>query len=152
MSGKLSRTVLRRERRSNPPDPADTLKNAWDVEIAERGLIKASEVRQTTVQALVDTGSTELVISDAIRRKLGLRIVRDCIMELANSQSEACQETGAVEIYWKDRETSCRAVVMPGQGEVLLGAIPMEALDLTVNPLRQEVTGAHGNKKLFKAK
>ena len=41
---------------------------------------------------------------------------------------------------------------MPGQGEVLLGAIPMEALDLIVNPRRQEVAGAHGNVKVFKAK
>ena len=129
-----------------------TLKNSGDVEIAERGLIKPSEVRQITLQALADTGSIELVINDAIRRKLGLRIVKECVMELANSQLETCQETGPVELYWKDRETSCRAVVMPGQGEVLLGAIPMEALDLIVNPRRQEVTGAHGNVKVFKAK
>jgi clan AA aspartic protease len=129
-----------------------TLKNTVDVDNAENGRIKQSDVRQTTVQALVDTGSTELVISEAIRQKLGLRIVKDCVVELANNQTETCQEAGPVAVYWKDRETFCSAVVMPGQGEVLLGAIPMEALDLTVNPLRQEVTGAHGNKKLFKAK
>jgi predicted nucleic acid-binding protein len=32
MSGKLSRTVLRRERRSNPPDPADTVFNFYYVD------------------------------------------------------------------------------------------------------------------------
>ncbi|GHT88779.1 hypothetical protein FACS1894137_17300 [Spirochaetia bacterium] len=45
-----------------------------------------------------------------------------------------------------------RQLLMPGQGEVLLGAIPMESLDLNVNPRRQELTGAHGDTKLFKAK
>ncbi|GHV80816.1 hypothetical protein AGMMS49944_26070 [Spirochaetia bacterium] len=129
-----------------------TLKNTVDVENAENGLIKQSDVRQTTVQALVDTGSTELVISEKIRRKLGLRIVKDCVVELANNQTETCHEAGPVAVHWKDRETFCSAVVMPGEGEVLLGAIPMESLDITVNLLRQEVTGAHGNKKLFKAK
>ena len=28
---------------------------------------------------------------------------------------------------------------------VLLGAIPLEAMDLTINPRTEEVTGAHGD-------
>jgi hypothetical protein len=36
-------------------------------------------------------------------------------------------------------------VVIPGEDEVLLGALPLEGMDLTVNPLRNEVTGAHGD-------
>jgi hypothetical protein len=99
------------------------------------------------VQALVDTGSTDLVINEKIRRKLGLRIVADCVIELADDRPVPCQETSAVELYWKDRGISCHAVVMSDHGEVLLGALPMESLDLTVNPFLQEVTGAHGNKK-----
>jgi hypothetical protein len=53
--------------------------------------------------------------------------------------------TEYVEVRWKDRETSCQAVVLPGEDEVLLGALPLEGMDLTVNPLRNEVTGAHGD-------
>jgi predicted aspartyl protease len=52
-----------------------------------------------------------------------------------------------VEVRWKDRKTSCEAVVLPGEPEVLLGAYPLEGLDLTVNPKRQEVVGAHGDKR-----
>jgi hypothetical protein len=134
-----------------------TLKNTTDVGNARRGYIKASEVRQTTVQALVDTGSSDLVINETIRQKLGLEIEASGEIELANNYKETFLETEPVELYWKDRGTSCRAVVMPGQAdqrsvEVLLGVLPMEALDLTVNPFLQEVTGAHGNKKLYKAK
>jgi clan AA aspartic protease len=129
-----------------------TLKNPVDVDNAVNGLIKQSDVRQTTIQALVDTGSTELVINEKIRRKLGLRIVADCEIELADDRPVPCRETGAVEVHWKDREISCNAVVMTDHGEVLLGVLPMEALDLTVNPFLQEVTGAHGNKKRYIAK
>ncbi|GHV74576.1 hypothetical protein AGMMS49940_18780 [Spirochaetia bacterium] len=134
-----------------------TLKNAGDVAMEVRGLIKESGVRQTTVRALVDTGSSDLVINEAIRQKLGLEIERSGEIELANNYKETFLETEPVRVYWKDRATACSAVIMPGQAdqrsvEVLLGVLPMEALDLTVNPFLQEVTGAHGNKKLYKAK
>ena len=50
-----------------------------------------------------------------------------------------------VEIRWKDRRASCEALVLPGEEDVLLGAYPLEGLDLTVNPKQQEVVGAHGD-------
>jgi hypothetical protein len=34
------------------------------------------------------------------------------------------QITEYVEVRWKDRKTSCEAVVLPGETEVLLGAPP----------------------------
>ena len=41
-----------------------TLKNAMDVGLAKRGLIKADEVRQMTVNAIADTGAWTIVIDD----------------------------------------------------------------------------------------
>ena len=49
-----------------------TLKNAIDVGKEREGLIKNHEIRQTTVQALVDTGAWTLVINEAIRNALVL--------------------------------------------------------------------------------
>ncbi|GHV78975.1 hypothetical protein AGMMS49944_07660 [Spirochaetia bacterium] len=129
-----------------------TIMNAVDVDNAENGRIKQTDVRQTTVQALVDTGSTDLVINEAIRRKLGLRIASEGFVELADGRRVPHLETGPVELCWKDRRTNCCAVIFPDQPdqrsvEVLLGVFPMESLDLTVNPYLQKVTGAHGNMK-----
>jgi clan AA aspartic protease len=129
-----------------------TLKNMEDEIDARRGRIKASKARQVTVQAMVDTGSTDLVISEATRQQLGLEIVRNERLELADNRYEVFPVTEAVRICWKDRDTPLAAVVVPGDGEVLLGALPMEAMDLTVNPLRQEVVGAHGDRPLHMAK
>jgi clan AA aspartic protease len=129
-----------------------TLKNMEDAILARRGDIKPSETRQVTVQAMVDTGSTDLVISEATRQQLGLKIARTERLDLADNRSEVFPVTEPVWIYWKDRETSLAAVVIPGDGETLLGALPMEAMDLTVNPLRQEVVGAHGDRQLHMAK
>lgn len=38
---------------------------------------------------------------------------------------------------FKNRTTSCNAAVLPGEAEVLLGAIPMEDLDVVINPREQ---------------
>ena len=41
---------------------------------------------------------------------------------------------GPVEIRFKTRRTVCNAAVLPGNTEVLLGSIPMEDMDMDVNP------------------
>jgi hypothetical protein len=50
-----------------------------------------------------------------------------------------------VEIHWKGRETACPALLLPGAEEVLLGAIPLEDMDLIVDPTARELKGAHGD-------
>jgi clan AA aspartic protease len=121
-----------------------TLKNASDVSNCDRGLIKESEIRQITVQALVDTGASTVVITEEIREKLGLVIRGKRPATLANSRKEMCKVTDAVEIIWKSRSTMIPALVVPGNGKVLLGAIPLEAMDLIVDPSKQVLIGAHG--------
>jgi len=44
-----------------------------------------------------------------------------------------------VELRFKNRATTCRAIVLPGDSEPLLGAIPMEDMDVLIHPLRQEL-------------
>ena len=39
----------------------------------------------------------------------------------------------------------CEPLVIPGDGKVLFGAIPLEDMDLIVDPVRQVLTGAHGD-------
>jgi hypothetical protein len=56
----------------------------------------------------------------------------------------SCYETDPVNILWKNRQTTLSAVVIPGAKNVLLGAIPLEAMDLMVNPVTQELVGVHG--------
>ena len=46
---------------------------------------------------------------------------------------------GPVELRFENRATTCRALVLPGDSEVLLGAIPLEDLDVVIHPLRQEL-------------
>jgi clan AA aspartic protease len=129
-----------------------TLKNAGDVENVERGFIKESEIRQMTVRSVVDTGAYTLFINEALRQRLGLQIQSSTEVVLADERIELCPTTEAVAIYWKDRVTACSALVFPGDGEVLFGAIPMEAMDLIVDPRNERLVGKHGDKALLMAK
>jgi clan AA aspartic protease len=122
-----------------------TLVNIEDQADARRGYIPQEQVRQLTVNAVVDTGAVTLVINEGIREKLGLQLKKTGEAIVAGGGTVQSGITESVDVRWKDRETSCRAVVLPGEKDVLLGALPLEGMDLTINPLRNEVTGAHGD-------
>ncbi|MDR0403912.1 MAG: retroviral-like aspartic protease family protein [Treponema sp.] len=122
-----------------------TLVNIADQNDADRGYMPQEQVRRLTVNAVVDTGAWMLVINEKIREKLGLTVKRTGEAIVAGGGKVPSQITDPVMVHWKDRETPCQAVVLPNEEEVLLGALPLEGMDLTVNPLRNEVTGAHGD-------
>jgi clan AA aspartic protease len=122
-----------------------TLKNAGDVGRADDGVIKEEAIRQRTVNALVDTGAGTLVINGELCRQLGLKIKGLRRAAFANDTRETCKVTEPVYVHWKDRSMSCQALVVEKSGEVLLGSIPLEDMDLMVDPVRRELTGAHGD-------
>jgi clan AA aspartic protease len=122
-----------------------TLRNAADESKAREGLIKEQEIRSITVTAVVDTGAASLVISEEQRNKLGLSIVEERSVKLADGRRTACKLTESVEVHWKDRHWPCAAVVIPSAETVLLGAIPLEGMDLMINPKTQELVGVHGD-------
>jgi len=126
-----------------------TLKNLSDNISAKNGYIRLEDIRTETVTAIADTGSLYLVITEALRQKLGLEIKGERTAHIANGQQITCQITDPVEVHWKNRETVVHAMVIPGAKKILFGAIPMEAMDLMVNPVAQEVVGVHGDKEEF---
>jgi len=127
------------------------LRNLSDIILASRSYIKPEEIRTETVTAVADTNSMYLVITEELRQKLGLDIVKEITVNIANGQQIIGFITAAVEVYWKNRITTVETLVIPGAQEVLFGVIPMGAMDLMVNPVNQEVVGVHGDKEEFYA-
>ena len=127
-----------------------TLRNAIDVAKAAEGAIAEQEIRQTIVKALVDTGAWTLVINEHISEKLGLLTRKTASGTLANGKKQIYSLAGPLEVVWKNRNTNCDALVVPGADEVLLGAIPLEGMDLTVNPRSEEVVGVHGDEAVYR--
>jgi predicted aspartyl protease len=121
-----------------------TLVNVRDAGNARSGFIKATEVRQITVDALVDTGAGPLVISDAMRQQLGLEIEEeDYSVFLAGKVPQKCTVAEGVIIRWKERYTMSYPIVLPKGDETLLGVIPLEDMDLRVNPVDRRLEGVH---------
>jgi len=122
-----------------------TLKNALDTGKAQEGLIGEQEVRSVSVTAVGDTGAASIVISEELRQKLGVGIKEERSVKLADGRRAPCKLTEAVEVHWKDRFWACPAVVVTGAESVLLRAIPLEGMDLMINPKTQELVGIHGD-------
>jgi len=122
-----------------------TLKNGYDMLKAKDGLIKEIEIRQTTVNAIVDTGAWTMVINEEIRKKLGLSVLRTDSGTLADGKRSTYNIAGPLEVTWKDRGLMCDALVLPDAQDILLGAIQLEAMDLIINPREEKVEGAHGD-------
>jgi len=126
-----------------------TLKNMMDVGDVKRGNIKADEVRQMTVQAVVDTGAWTMVINEEIRNKLGLLDTGFGEANLADGQKAYFPLAGPLEVWWKNRHMIGEALVMPDAPDVLFGAMALKHMDLTINPLR-ELVGVHGDKEMHR--
>ena len=125
-----------------------TLKNDGDVTNAQRGIIKEPEIRQTVVQAVADTGALNLVINEELRKQLGLLVTGTRTATLADNTKKTVKIAQAVEIHWQNRSMVCRPWVVDS-GNVLLGAIPLEGMDLMVDPVNQTVAGVHGEEEVL---
>jgi len=121
------------------------LVNSFDKMLALRGLLKESEVRQIVVNAVVDTGAYTLVIPEKLREKLGLNIVGQGAVMLAGSVKYQSADAEPVIIHWEDRYSTTSPVVLADGDEVLLGFIPLEEMDLRVDPVHRRLEGVHGD-------
>jgi hypothetical protein len=127
-----------------------TLSNPFDEVRVECGVLK--EVRSVTLMAMPDTGAWTLVINEKTRQQLGLVIKGSIKATLANGYTTTYSQTEAVEIQWKDRCTIQQALVVPEADDILLGALPLEAMDLLVDPVNEELRGVHGDQPLHMLK
>lgn len=88
-------------------------------------------------QALVDTGALHLCIPESVSRQLNLAAERVRRVTFADGRSVEAPYAGPIRVEVAGR--TCFVGAMVFGEEVLLGAIPMEDLDLVVDPARQQV-------------
>ena len=96
------------------------------------------ESRAMEVTPLVDTGANYLCLPAETVLELGLGANTTRVVTTADGTKHECRYVGPVEVRFKDRV--CYAGALELGDEVLLGAIPMEDMDLVINPFRPEVT------------
>jgi len=128
------------------------LQNNDDVTDFRRHRIGENEIRQITVSAMVDTGAITLVINEEIQMALGLEVIDHRPSQLADGTRMKLPVVGPVVVRFMDRFSITTALVMPGDNEPLLGAIPMEEMDLFVHPGSQQLMPLHPEGPLMTVK
>ncbi|MBL0293516.1 MAG: retroviral-like aspartic protease family protein [Saprospiraceae bacterium] len=113
--------------------------NGDDLAMVRNFQMDMDEVKKMKVSMLVDTGAYNLCINEVIQEQLQLPVVEKRKAQLANGSIEEYDVVDNVQVRFKNRATTCRAMVLPGDTEPLFGAIPMEDMDLIIHPLRQEL-------------
>ena len=93
---------------------------------------KRIDIKPIEAEALVDTGSVYLVIPEHVRLQLDLEQQSTREVTLADGSRRAVPYVGPIETRFKNRVAYVGAIVMGG--DVLLGAIPMEDMDLVLLP------------------
>jgi clan AA aspartic protease len=90
------------------------------------------ELEPVEVEALVDSGAVHLCIPEHIRIQLELDEIDKKEVTLADGSQILVPYIGPIELRFKNRVGFAGALVMGDQA--LLGAIPMEDMDLVIIP------------------
>ncbi len=89
-------------------------------------------------RALADTGALMLCIPEHIAIQLELEMESKREVTVADGRSMNVPYAGPIKVEFQDRFCYVGALVLGD--EVLLGALPMEDMDLVLSPVRREVT------------
>ena len=128
--------------------------NADDLAMVRRYKIGEDEVRRIRLNMLADSGAYMMAVNETIQEQLDLPLLEKRKAQMADGSVVEYDVVGPVLVKFKNRTATCNAFVLPGNTEPLLGAIPMEEMDVLIHPLRQEliVNPEHPNYAQLKMK
>lgn len=98
---------------------------------------KKTELKAVQVKALVDTGALTLCLPEHIALQLELETHNKREVTTADGRRQLVPYAGPIEVLFDNRNCFVGALVL-GDG-VLLGALPMEDMDLIVSPAHRKL-------------
>ena len=116
------------------------LQNSADLAAVRDGRMKKDKVHSVEVELLVDTGAAMLCLTPGVIEKLGLHKTHEREVITGNGRvKRAVYEPVCIQIF--DRETNMDAMEVPTGTPLLLGYLPLEALDLYPNLKKRVLEG-----------
>ena len=129
------------------PAVVESLEDLYRV---HRGEIAAAQVRRMEVlDALVDTGATGLSLPNRLVAQLGLLPIRTR-RAVTSAGIRDVPTSGAVRLTVRERDCVCDVTEVDDACPVLIGQVPLELMDLVVDPGRRHLIGnpAHGGEHM----
>jgi clan AA aspartic protease len=129
-----------------------TFTNVEDLLLVRRGLLTDDQVRRVTVEdALVDTGATNLSLPIRLIQQLGLEAWGKKHVTTSAGDVVETNLYGPVRLTIQGRDFTADVREVPDNVPVLIGQIPLEFLDLVVDPRNRRLIGnpAHGGEHMF---
>ena len=98
---------------------------------------RRNDLKPVDVEALADSGAVFLCIPQHVANQLELETLMNKEVTTADGKHTLCPYVGPVQIRFDNRGCYVGAIVLGD--EVLLGAIPMEDMDLVVLPKERRI-------------
>ena len=98
---------------------------------------RMTELSGMTQRALVDTGALMLCVPERVALQLELDMSKSREVTVADGRTKIVPYAGPVEVIFENRSCYVGALVLGD--EVLLGAVPMEDMDLIVMPASRKL-------------
>lgn len=110
--------------------------NIWaEIELSNP---KQPDLSPLSVEALVDTGAMTICVPEHVAVQLDLTEIEKREVTTADEKSHVVPYVGPIQIRFRNRTCFTGALVIGDT--VLLGAVPMEDMDLVLEPSRQTIT------------
>jgi clan AA aspartic protease len=117
------------------------IENQYDLYEVSQGRRSPDEVRRVEVpDALVDTGAKMLSLPKRMIEALGLQFLQERQV-ITTAGPTRCATYGLVRLSMLGREAPLDVAASPDERPVLIGSIPLEQLDLVVDPTGQRLMG-----------
>jgi len=98
---------------------------------------KEGEMKNMEVDALVDSGALHLCIPERVAIQLNLKELYKREVTTADGKEHLCPYVGPIEVKFENRGCFTGALVLGD--EVLLGAVPMEDMDVLISPAQRKL-------------
>ena len=113
--------------------------NYADLIRAQDGTLPPDQVRRETIQGVVDSGATKLVLPHAVVKRLGLPSGDKVKVRYADGRQAQREGAEGVYVQLLGRHGTFTAIVEPRRKTALVGAIVLEDLDLLVDCAAQRL-------------
>ncbi|MBU0568610.1 clan AA aspartic protease [bacterium] len=98
---------------------------------------KEDEIKEMEVEALVDSGALHLCIPEKVAIQLNLKELYKRDVTTADGKEHLCPYVGPIEVKFENRGCFTGALILGD--EILLGAVPMEDMDVLISPAQRKL-------------